>query len=622
MIGKARTVFMGKRADRLIPVIYFFAFTAVLGMLLYKCPYGYGTMDESFYLSVVHRFLQGDLPLVEESHLSQFAFLTMVPEMWLYSIFVPSMEGIVLNFRYLYTILWSMACLFLYFRTRRIHRYAAMCSSLFLLPFAPYGIMAFSYNSLGILYQLNSAVFLLCAGRKQKLQFALSGVFFAGAVLCCPFMAVVYFLFSAIVLLLRRKRRSVQILSAGADAFFCWRYFTFGVCALAIPVLILLFARSTPGMVWEALQFALTDPEHTDFSFFGKISQYFSALASSNGYFPLLLGILIIMTGLTLYRKRVVWFAIVCAAVTLYLRRFMVEGPYINYLMLPLTFAGIYVLLVTKSRQIRQIGLLWLVPGILYTFCLNYSSDQGFYAISLASAISSTAGIYLIWLYCDELKQVYRKTEMTENHLQEKGAPEIKPEKRMFPKGKNLRSRLRLPQKLVYPLACLTVCILFGFQMKYEIPIRYQSVYWEERMMERKEPLTELAEGPEKGIICTGVPAEKYLRNYADVKNIRHQRVLFLSQEFWMPLINENENAAFSAWVGLLIDDGDSIMERLQAYYQRNPHKKPDIIFLESDYDHLLPYFREEDYQINMLPSGSYIMIPRKSMNLSGNIQD
>ena len=391
-------------------------------MLLYKCPYGYGTMDESFYLSVVHRLLQGDRLLVEEAHLSQFAFLTLVPEMWIYSKFVPSMEGIVLNFRYLYTVLWSAACLFLYFRTRKIHRYAAMCASLFLLPFAPYGIMAFSYNSLGILYQLNSAVFLLCAGRRQKIQFALSGAFFAAAVLCCPFMAVTYFLFSAVILVLRWRRRSVRILWTGADAFICWRYFTLGVCGLAIPLLILLLSRSTPGMIWEALQFALTDPEHTNFSFPGKMGQYISALASSNAYFTPMLVILIIMTALTLYKKKVVWFMIVCAAVTFYLRRFMAEGEYMNYLMLPLTFPGIYVLLVTKSRQIRQLGLLWLVPGILYTFCLNYSSDQGFYAISLASSVPSAASIYLIWLYCDELKQVYQKTE---SHLQEKDAPEI-----------------------------------------------------------------------------------------------------------------------------------------------------------------------------------------------------
>lgn len=606
MITNARGIFREKWVNRLILSFYFCAFAAILGMLLYKCPYGYGAMDESFFLSIVHRLLQGDRLLVEEAHLSQFAFLTMVPEMWIYSKFVPTMEGIVLNFRYLYTVFWSAACLFLFFRTRKIHRFAAMCASLFLLPFAPYGIMAFSYNSLGILYQLNSAVFLLCAGRRQKIQFALSGAFFAGAVLCCPYLAVVYFLFSAGTLILRWKRRRVRIICTGADLFFCWRYFTFGVCALAIPVLILLLARSTPGMIWEALQFAFMDPEHTNFSFLGKTEQYFSALASSNAYFMPMLVILIIMTVLTLYKKKVVWFAIVCAAVTFYLRRFMAEGEYMNYLMLPLTFAGIYVLLVTKSRQIRQIGLLWLVPGILYTFCLNYSSDQGFYAISLAASVPSAASIYLIWLYCDELKQAYQKTE---RRLQEKAAPEIRTDGQKTPEESNLQRRTRhLQTILVYPLACLTVCVLFGFQMKYEIPVRYRSVYWEEGFMEGKLPRMELTEGPEKGIVCSREPAIKYRQNYADVRNISHQRVLFLSQEFWMPLINENENAGFSAWLGLLIDDGDSIMERLRLYYQRNPHKRPDIVFLESEYAHLLPYFSEEDYQMDRLPSGSYVM--------------
>ena len=623
MIRNARAIFRGKWVNRLILALYFCAFAAILGMLLYKCPYGYGAMDESFYLSIVHRLLQGDRLLVEEAHLSQFAFLTMVPEMWIYSKFVPSMEGIVLNFRYLYTILWSAACLFLFFRTRNIHRYAAMCASLFLLLFAPYGIMAFSYNSLGIMYQINSVVFLLCAGRRQKIQFALSGGFFAGAVLCCPYLAVVYFLFSAGVLVLRWRRRSVRILCTGADAFFCWRYFTFGVCGLAIPVMILLLARSTQGMIWDALQFALTDPEHKNFSFLGKTEIYFSALASSNAYFMPMLVILIIMTVLTLYKKKVTWFVIVCAAVTLYLRRFMAEGGYLNYLMLPLTFTGIYVLLVTKSRQIRQIGLLWLVPGILYTFCLNYSSDQGFYAISLASSVPSAASIYMIWLYCDELKQAYQEMKIPESLFQKKDAPEIKTDGQKTPKERTVQSRIRNLQKiLIYPLACLTVCVLFGFQMKYEIPVRYRSVYWEEGLMERKLPRIELTEGPEKGIVCSREPAERYKQNYADVRNICHQRVLFLSQEFWMPLINENENAGFSAWLGLLIDDGDSIMERLKLYYQRNPHKTPEMIFLESVYIHLLPYFSEEDYQIDRLSSGSYVMTPRKRMDLFEKKQD
>lgn len=36
-------------------------------------------MDETFWLTVPRRFLQGDRLLVDESYLSQFSFLTMVP---------------------------------------------------------------------------------------------------------------------------------------------------------------------------------------------------------------------------------------------------------------------------------------------------------------------------------------------------------------------------------------------------------------------------------------------------------------------------------------------------------------------------------------------------------------
>ena len=79
MTKKRHLVFSGKQTDRLIYFIYFLLFAAIFAMLLYKCPYGFGTMDETFWLTVPRRFLQGDRLLVDEAHLSQFSFLTMVP---------------------------------------------------------------------------------------------------------------------------------------------------------------------------------------------------------------------------------------------------------------------------------------------------------------------------------------------------------------------------------------------------------------------------------------------------------------------------------------------------------------------------------------------------------------
>lgn len=350
-------------------------------------------MDETFWLTVPRRFLQGDRLLVDESHLSQFSFLTMVPEMWLYLLMMGTTEGIVLNFRYINTVLWSAGCLFLFFRTRTINKYAAMSASLFMLPFAPYGIMAFSYNSLGVLYQLNAVIFLLCARKRQKLQFILSGAFYAGAVLCCPYMAAVYLVYSAGLGISRRRGKIPHIVWNGADAFFCWRYFTIGVCIPAVLVLVMLFSRSSLREVAEAMQFALTDPEHANFSFLVRTREYLSDIAASNAWFYPMLGTLILMTAAGLLRRRAVWFGVVCAVAVMYLRQFVVERVHLNYLMFPLTFVGIYILAVTQRKSIRQIGILWWIPGVLYTYCLNYSSNQGFYAISMAVAVSSAASI-------------------------------------------------------------------------------------------------------------------------------------------------------------------------------------------------------------------------------------
>ena len=590
---KMRSLFSRKRVDRVLLAVFFLSFAAVFAMLMIRCPYGYGMMDETFYLLLPRRFLQGDRLLVDEAHLSQFAFLTMVPEMWLYSLFAKTTEGIVLNFRYLYTVLWGAGCLFLFFRTRKINRYAAMCASLFLLPFAPFGIMAFSYNSLGILYQLNAAVFLLCARKKQKLQFTVSGLFFAGAVLCCPYMAVVYVLYSAGLGIARMRGKRPRISWTGADACVCWRYFTLGIGILAALVLSLLFLRSSPEEVIKAFQFAMKDPEHTNFSFISKTGEYLSAIAASNAYFIPMLVILVAMTVLTLYRKRAAWFVIVCASALLFLRRFMVEKAYINYMMFPLTFPGIYILAVTRRKSIRQLGLLWLVPGLLYTFCLNYSSSEFFYAISSASTVSSAAAVFMMWLYCDELKEEYRA-------------------------GKPSAGRVPVSGRLISAAAYLAVAILCLFQLKYEVPVRWRSVYWEESLLTGSEPRTELAEGPEKGIVCSWIFGEVYNRLYPEVRNIEHKRVLFISEELWMPLVNDNENACFSGWPGRISTEPDSFMERSADYYRRNARKVPELIFLEGRCSRLLKEFPESDYRSEKLPDGSFLITPLRDPDLSG----
>ena len=57
--------------------------TGVTGVLLYRCFFSFVWSDESFYLSLVHRFWVGDRPVIDEWPGVQFYAVALLP---LYSI--------------------------------------------------------------------------------------------------------------------------------------------------------------------------------------------------------------------------------------------------------------------------------------------------------------------------------------------------------------------------------------------------------------------------------------------------------------------------------------------------------------------------------------------------------
>lgn len=530
------------------------AFLALMAFLLWKCRYGLASPDEAFYLVTPLRFVRGDLMLVDEWHLTQFASFTMIPEVGLYLLLSGSTEGMLLSFRILYVLMWSAGCLFLYFRIRQYHLAGAMCSSLFLLCYAPFGIMAFSYNSLGILYLMNASAFLVSAGKNQKLSHLLSGLFFAGAVLCCPYLALVYAGYSlALGIRLIRKRNDLPE-SRRTELKAGWKWFTLGAGILAALLGATLLAGASLSELGVSLRQALQDEEHAHFSLMEKAESYFSALATSNRLFIPLLAVL---GGAILgnrIRRHPAWFWIVCGASVLYLREFMRTEPYLNFLMLPLTFPGIYVMCASRNARIRKLGCFWLIPGILYTFCLHYSSNTGIYAISSAASVSSSAALVMMGMYVQE----------TEEERAEK------------PHG-----------KMRAALTCAAALICFAFQMRYEIPMRYQSVFQEPGLMKYEEQ-RQLEAGPQKGILVTAEDSNQYEWLYLDAEQIQNQKVLFLTVEIWPYLMNQNELASFSGWLGSINSGWNGLvssesMTRLAAYYRLRPEKIPDVIVVREE---------------------------------------
>ena len=187
-------------------------------LLLAKCKYGFANMDESFYLTIPYRLCQGDVLFLSEWHLSQLSGWLLRLPLAVFLRLNGGTEGIYLAFRYLYVIAHLCESTVLFFLLRKYSGAGAVLASVFYYVFVPFGIMALSYNSMGIGCLSLSTVILVCAsGRWSD---APSGFLFAMAVLCCPYLVILFVIYAAAVLLCRKRDTGLDFLSPKRFGFF------------------------------------------------------------------------------------------------------------------------------------------------------------------------------------------------------------------------------------------------------------------------------------------------------------------------------------------------------------------------------------------------------------------
>lgn len=176
---------MNKTVSCTRKAFYVALFLAGVVLVFYKCRFGYADMDESFYLTIPYRLTMGDGLFVNEWHLSQMAGFLIYPFMAIYRILFPTGEGIILHFRYLYTALHTITALLIWWRLKKYGGWALSASLLYLL-FTPYGIMALSYNSMGVAFVTLSGVFLATNFQNRKRIWVVAGMFLGGSSTVLP----------------------------------------------------------------------------------------------------------------------------------------------------------------------------------------------------------------------------------------------------------------------------------------------------------------------------------------------------------------------------------------------------------------------------------------------------
>lgn len=546
------------RADRLKKpprsAVFALLFALAVAFALWKCPYGFGSYDDAFYLTIPHRLSMGDALFTDEWHVSQMAGLLTTPLVWLYRTVTGSTDGILLAARYVYVFFHGLVSLFFYLRTRE-YGAAAVVAALSWSLFTPYDIMALSYNTMALDLILLSG--LLLARSERRGCWALSGICLAGAVLCCPYFAAAWSLYAAGVglhALLSRRNAGRREADSGilSPARLLW--LTAGTALAA--ALFLLYILSTCGIrgVLDDLPYILSDPEHQAMSPLVKLQNAWYGLVHCHPLFQYLLwGFAALLLALLADRgrqaRRELYFAAACALTLTGCALFWrgAADTYYNAVMLPMLFTGLPAFLLCRERPWGLFATLFL-GGLVYAAAVTLGSNNYFYAISMACAVTNAASL----LFLGKLLR-----ELAADRAGGSSSP--------------------WPLRVALVAAAAAVCVLLLLQVR---------VKADHCFMDDPPPALTctLEHGPGRGIRTTRHRFDVYERLNGELqvyKSLPHGKLLILNERSWCPLAADPmEYATFSAWIS---GENQAALDRLEQYYRLNPDKVPDYIFLSKN---------------------------------------
>ena len=549
--------------------VFFLGMVVLLAFLIWRCRFGFADIDECFYLTVPYRICQGDKIMLHEWHGTQLSLLLLVPFMKAFLMLSNGTNGIMFAFRIIYTIVWWIASVFFYFRLRRFSIYGAILASLCFLLFAPYGIIALSYNSMGLLLFLTAGI--LMAFCRGKLRLVLVGFLFAGAVLCCPYLAFPWVCFCLASLIDRLFLHSIP------KGY--WLYTTIGIGIAFLAFCLLLLFNAPAQEYMETLPLILDDPEHPMIPLLEKVQLIIYYARQLNPYwFGFVLFSLAVILQTKLSKTFCLGFSVTCGAIIALLLSYRGIYHLSNFSMFPLSLLGLFCAACSKDSEIRKLFFSIWLPGLAFSFCSGFSSNQAYFAFSSASTVMTVASILMAVRFL---------------------AVQIED-------GTNKSKRVLI--------MILVFSITVTVQISCEFIDRYRNVFWDEAG-EIANQTIRAEEGPEKGIWMNSDAYEFYMITQNDLRGIIEdssiKNVLFLSKNTWLYLSAEKDNASYSAWLSGV---NDHTMYRLKQYYQMFPEKIPEVVFFDRDYANFIPLFETLGYHRSEEPTSKYAFILRKEI--------
>ena len=542
--------------------------------------------DESHYLSVPFRLINGDSLVQEEWHLTQFASLfTYLPvKIWL--TIKGSAEGLFLFSRCVYLAIHTAAATLIYRFFKEYGNWAIIASLMFFVQLT-YGIQAISYHSMFVLFFLLLTLCLLSIYKDNNKKFYIpAGICYGCCCVCNPFFCFAFVLYLILCVLWSKKdtfkayimkkrllksdkgkkltnKEIKEMKKQTVDSFpelenyNC--FFVKGAilkfaCGVAITAIIAImfffFTGGTISSIFNNIENLLSSSEYASQNIlFAKIFETIKYFVIVNLYMVWILPALFIAMFFDKKRKsnshRIAYLAVTILWMIIFIAGIIINKEiYVCAFSMPFSVFSLVCYMLTRNKN-KPLFFCMYLPCVVASFFHLIAADTLLAAAGIVLAVSNIAGVIFAM---DLWKEICTSSANDTEEAKEKN-------------GNYVRS-----------IIIVALCIQIGFY-----GISYQ---WGQFFYEKGSPKADT--GPCSGLHMSENQYESYNKTIDDLNVIKElssekDPVLISSFRIWMYLHLDRPFATYTTWYR-----GALNYKLLANYYKANPEKIPRYIYLDA----------------------------------------
>lgn len=561
-------------------------FAGFLFHFIYVFEYPYLT-DESYYLTIPLRLINGDSLIQHEWNMTQFSSLFQYLPVWLWLQIKGSTDGIIVFMRLIYLCIHTALTVAIYGVFRKYKTWAVLSAIIFYTQ-TSYKILAINYHSMFIIFMLLFTFCLMAIYEKQKpATYIFAGICYGFSCICNPLFCVVYLLYIVGHFFFSRKIKNAAVKSnditpnqknpdnkkennasdsSETNLYYCFftkkaiSYLSVGVVFVIIIAVTFFFA--TGGTISSIIKNIPNLFGSNDYVFISaeKLAATLIEFSKISLYMPFLLPALFIALFFdkkrTTIKHRYTYLCLSVLLAFIYIIGIGIFSFHIFFLFLPLPFGIISLVcyILTEKRNKKLFFCMWL-PSLISAIFTYLAANSLIASLGVAFVLNNISGVFFVKDLFNEISDNLHNNKLT-------------------------TSKQQKTVKLSKTLICIGICMQIVFQCTEYSRSRYIDLGCEK-----------ISIGPFIGTYKLEEeydPENKYDYNYsnyaktlADLDIIKKRSnkddpVLISSYNYWTYLYIDRPFATYSAWAMEVLNE-----EQLIKYYEANPEKLPKYIYIE-----------------------------------------